>query len=270
MWNDRRSCCTPTMEAAQQDAFDRHEEKFNSQIALLRLYLDHLNSIRASAVYSHADALEQALLDSATSAFVPALDLSDECAKALLVFAAGLICFGCDPHWSDYVWRKDSGSVYAVDISGDACIYVDQRCGPFGRAVSAVSNRIMDSRLAKLPAMSLPDFSMFRDRESLCLWLRTSFALHPIPPPYGSLVQMAALDPKVEGRRLDAFEEGYSVVSGLSPAVKPSSTTPAPTAPPYDTQPKFPLDPIKIGKLSGFVFPAISSAADLSAALQTS
>mmetsp|Transcript_11440 Transcript_11440/g.29546 ORF Transcript_11440/g.29546 Transcript_11440/m.29546 type:complete len:367 (-) Transcript_11440:75-1175(-) len=284
MWNKHESCCNPSVEVSQQRAFDSRRADFERYTDLLRAYLEDLDKIKGSATYRHTDEVQQALLDRAIDGFRYTIDLAVPCKQALVLFTAGMVCFGCDPHWDDYVWRNTEGAVVAVNIAGEACIYVDQRCGDFGRAAAELEEQVMDSGLAKLPSMPLPALSMFRHRESTCKWLREDLAMQPLP----GFVQPGAIAPsnmkEVPSRRLQAEAGGdwtpdadtpdvVQVTSSVLPdwalQLMPTSTSlpqgvidamanptpsPVPLPPPYSTSPRHALDPIFHGKQSGFRF----------------
>lgn len=265
MWNRHASCCTPSMEVAQQLAFDCRREEFENKVAMLRDYLAQLNDIRSSEVYVRASDLEKALLDRAQFAFGPVLRHAAGCTRALLTFAAGMICFGCDPEWHEYVWRDASGRVTGVKIDGESCIYVDQHCGAFGRAAIVLVASVMESSLAKVPTTALPDLSMLRDRETACAWLRGSLAMRPLlsfPP--SALVARAGAARRLNASAEDAapaheaptwVEDALDARASSTQAPPPDEASRVPRAPPYATEPRAALDPVKSGEQSGFGFP---------------
>mmetsp|Transcript_73447 Transcript_73447/g.204003 ORF Transcript_73447/g.204003 Transcript_73447/m.204003 type:complete len:434 (-) Transcript_73447:82-1383(-) len=180
MWNYHSSCCGPSMESPQEQAFETRRANLERKVGLLKAYLASLESLHASQVYTRAAAKERALLDRALDSFRPALAAVQTCARALLEFVAGMVCFGCNPVWNAFVERDASGAVRAVNVASETCIYVDKSCGALGHGARAVEETVMASSLAKLPRTPLPDFSMFADRETLCAWLRSTLALQPM------------------------------------------------------------------------------------------
>merc|ERR1712125_79318 len=193
------------------------------------------------------DQKEQALLDRVLIDFRSALTLVPACVRTLITFVAGMVCFGCNPRWDDYVWRKSTNSpssVVAVNVSSEACIHVDQACGPFGQAVRRVQLAVMGSGLAKAPAVPLPDFSMFDDRETVCAWLRRSLAMQPL---LGTLPGGAA----------SAYDAGDTVTSAehggaANSRILAQTLAQVPWPPPHSTQPTQGLDPVRDGEQSGF------------------
>lgn len=166
-----------------------------------------------------------------------------------MVFTAGMICFGCDPNWADFVWRSGDGRVTAVNIDGDACVFVDEHCGPFGRAAAALVQRVMQSSLAKLPQTPLPALDMLVDREAMCDWLRKTLAVQPLANP-------ASLSPYDDtaplSRRLQSGAEATTTPTPMMEATAVPPTTLAPTAPPWATRPKHKFNPVDDGLKSGF------------------
>lgn len=96
-----------------------------------------------------------------------------------MTFSAGMICFGCNPRWQEFVWRDDAGRVLAINVAGESCIYLADRCGAFGRATTKMLVQVMQSSLAKRPATPLPDWSMLKDRETMCRWARGTLSMQP-------------------------------------------------------------------------------------------
>lgn len=271
VWNKRESCCNPSMEVPQQVAFDSRRADFERHADMLRDYLGDLNRIQGAATYRHAEPVERALLDRAMEAMRRAVVAHGRCKKALLEFTAGMICFGCDPSWHEYVWRTSDGSVVGVDISSEVCIYVDRHCNDFGRSALWMQEQIMDSGLAKLPAMPLPDLAMFRNREALCQWLREVLAMSPLPGFVQPSTRLPAALEELPVRRLDTVLPNGETIdieqvsSSELPAwalkLLPTTAAPSPARlaappapPPYATTPRLSLDPIFAGQRSGFHF----------------
>lgn len=272
MWNYHASCCTPSMEASQQLAFDSRKAQLETKTALLESYAQALTEVADSAVYSHSDVVERALFDRALNAVRPALHQVADCTHAILEFVAGMICWGCNPRWSDFVWRDDTGTVVRVNIDGEACIYISQRCSPFGRAALDLNERVLESRLAKQPTTSLPDWSMLADRETLCEWLRSAVAMQPLPD---FIHAQSGAQPRAltatggpgSGANASANASTTSNTGGTTTTTAPPAPPPAvdlpsvtveppprhpPTAPPYATSPRYALDPVHDGRQSGF------------------
>uniref|UniRef100_A0A7S1RND6 Uncharacterized protein n=1 Tax=Alexandrium catenella TaxID=2925 RepID=A0A7S1RND6_ALECA len=271
-WNGRRSCCNPSMEAPQQVAFDSWLHHFELEVTLMKSYFGALQSLSQGDVYRHSGELERALFDRALAAFPPVLALARRCVRALMVFVAGMVCFGCEPRWEDFVWRDADGAVTAVNISAESCIYVDQRCRPFGQAARRAARRVLESTLAKAPSSALPDLSMFEDRIASCEWLRSAVALQPLrggaPSWRRRLEQVDSFDPFAasgeggaapESRATTPAPTTTSATTTLPRAVVEATAAPPaaplPTAPPGATAPRLALDPVQDGLRTGFRFP---------------
>lgn len=288
MWNYHSSCCSSSMEAPQRQAFRSRRKQLERRVALMKIYQGDLTTLRGSLVYRRSELLEQALFDRAVDALGVALDRAPRCVEALMVFAAGMICFGCNPRWYDFVWRDAGGAVTRVNIAGDSCIWVATKCGPFGRAVQDFYQQLAQSGLAKTPRKPLPDWSMLFDREAMCDWLRWTLAMQPLPSfvlgwPYdgprrlgdGSSARngsagagagsagvgnataakrarsSAAAPPSNKTKEIKWFEPPpLSPVEARATAQPP--TTAVPTAPGWATEPTAALDPVVDGRRSGF------------------
>lgn len=255
------------MEGPQQFAFNSRRAELAAKFNLLNSYVSALAGIRDSAVYRHSDAVERFAFDRALDAFQPALRTAARCTQAILTFVAGMICWGCNPRWDDFVWRAATGQVLRVHIAGESCVYVSQHCGPFGRAMLVLNTKLMESRLAKQPVTPLPDWSMMADREQLCEWLRSTIAMQPLP----SFIRHAPQDLSVRRLAIAVGSDSSGNITGNNSSSKalsafmstqpPASILPGapvptvqilPTAPPYATNPTFALEPVQDGRRSGF------------------
>lgn len=232
------------MESPQQLAFDDRRAQLARKVNFLKAYLDKLNKLRSSKVFALSDKREQALLDRVLVDFRSALSLVRPCAKTLMAFVAGMACFSCNPRWDDFVWRDATGDVSAVNVSGEACIHVDQTCGAFGRAARRIESGVMASGIAKTPTVPLPDLSMFKDRETVCAWLRQSLALEPLP----STIPGGTISAYNAGGVLESVGQSATSARILSQ----TSTQGLPTEPPYSTKPTQALEPVRDGEQSAF------------------
>lgn len=241
------------MEAPQQLAFDSRRAQLVQKVALLSGYLQALMEVRRSDVYQQEDHIEQALFNRALDSFKPTLDYASTCVRAITVFIAGMICFGCNPNWDQFVWRGVLGDVTAVNVGGESCIYVADKCGPFGRAVRRTMSLLMESTLAKNPQLPLPDWAMLEDREKTCKWLRTTIAMQPLR---GVLLRVVGNATQMQPRQLTASASHRS--SGVADAKLRSLTLSAPgqNPLPYPSRPHATLDPVRDGQQSGFFYNA--------------
>jgi len=241
------------MEAPQQLAFDSRRAQLVQKVALLSGYLQALMKVRRSDVYQQEDRIEQALFNRALDSFKPTLDSASTCVRAITVFIAGMICFGCNPNWDQFVWRGALGDVTAVNVGGESCIYVADKCGPFGRAMRRTISLVMESTLAKNPQLPLPDWAMLEDREKICEWLRTTIAMQPLR---GVLLRVVGNATKLDPRKLTVSPVLGS--SGMADATLRSLTLSAPVRNPlpYPSRPHATLDPVRDGQQSGFFYNA--------------
>merc|ERR1712194_46886 len=102
---------------------------------------------------------------------------------------------------------------------------------------------------------------MFRDRETVCRWLRETIAMQPFPSSIaGTAGAMSASGPGDAGSRRLLFNTSSmhgidlpaSIVLGRRMADATTNIADIPTAPPYSTKPCAVLDPLRDGELSGF------------------
>ena len=230
------------------------------QVQVLEEYLSLMVKLRGSEVFEDAVLLEQDFLDRAVDAMRTALSHAKPCILHLLAFVAGMVCFSCQPDWVDYVWRNPLGQVTGVNVDPNACIYVDRGCGTFGHTVQVAYLHVMESRLAKYPAASLPDFSMFFSREALCEWLRGTVAVHPLTfQPSEVLTRRLSREVSANRgmpqRQLDA-PLGTSSSTPLPEAVVQATAIPTslplPQAPTGPSSPALAFDPAKDGLASDF------------------
>ncbi|CAE7474269.1 Spon1 [Symbiodinium sp. CCMP2456] len=265
-WNQKASCCSTSLEPFQLRIFDAHRDRIDKQVQVLEEYLALMLKLRSSDIFEDAVQLEQDFLDRAIDAMRSALSHAKPCILHLLAFVAGMVCFSCQPDWVDYVWRNPLGQVTGVNVDPNACIYVDRGCGTFGHTMQVAYLHVMESRLAKYPAASLPDFSMFFSREALCEWLRGTVAVHPLAfQPSDVLTRRLSREvPAANGgmprRHLDtpltAAPLGTSSSTSLPQAVVQATAIPTslplPQAPTGPSSPALAFDPAKDGLASDF------------------
>lgn len=253
MWNTHSSCCNVFMESSQQLAFDSRQTQLTQKVGLLSGYLKALMKVRGSDVYQQEDPLEQVLFNRALNSFKPALDAAAACVRAVMVFAAGMICFSCNPNWDQFVWRGALGDVTAVNVGGESCIYVADQCGPFGRAMRQTVSLVMESALAKQPQLPLPDWSMLETRIQMCEWLRTTIAMQPIRSVTLYVVGNATqIQPRQLSRSLAEVSGSLESMQEVPRLLQLSTTGAPPTARPFPSRPLATLDPVRDGQQSGF------------------
>ncbi|CAE7401703.1 Spon1 [Symbiodinium sp. CCMP2592] len=260
LWNQKPSCCSTSLEPFQLRIFDAHRDRMEKQVQVLEEYLSLMVKLRGSEVFEDAVLLEQDFLDRAVDAMRTALSHAKPCILHFLAFVAGMVCFSCQPDWVDYVWRNPLGQVTGVNVDPNACIYVDRGCGAFGHTVQVAYLHVMETRLAKYPAASLPDFSMFFSREALCEWLRGTVAVHPLAfQPSEVLTRRLSREVpanrRMPQRHLDA-PLGTSSSTPLPEAVVQATAIPTslplPQAPTGPSSPALAFDPAKDGLASDF------------------
>merc|ERR1712196_154371 len=148
---------------------------------------------------------------------------------------------------------------------GESCIFVADSCGPFGRAMRNTVSLVMESTLAKLPKLALPDFSMLTDREQMCQWLRKTIAMQPLRDvTLQKVVNASQLHSRYSlsysNRRLEMLEM-YTDSTAGNYSFEPSTRllqapVPFKAAPPYPSRPRATLDPVRDGQQSGFFYNA--------------
>ncbi|CAJ1396860.1 unnamed protein product [Effrenium voratum] len=112
------------------------------------------------------------------------------CFSALLVYAAGMICFSCDAQWRQSVHRPETGavpsssaSVLRVRIPAGDCVELWAECSALGQKSRALREAILDSRLAMRSRLPVEYLEMFEDQQALCDWAHDVIAMHPFTSP---------------------------------------------------------------------------------------
>ncbi|CAE8722865.1 unnamed protein product [Polarella glacialis] len=104
------------------------------------------------------------------------------CLAAVLVYTAGMICFGCDPEWAKEV-ETDDGRLVRILVSVRSCAGLWSDCAAFGLQARDLREAILDSSLALRQDMPMEPLHMFEDQQSLCDWAHDAIAMHPFTTP---------------------------------------------------------------------------------------
>jgi len=70
------------------------------------------------------------IIDIMGSFFGSVFDNFPPCASGILKYVAGIICFGCDPDWTRYVYRDTNTGYISVAVAVDTCDSLADACAP--------------------------------------------------------------------------------------------------------------------------------------------
>lgn len=154
-------------------------------------------------VYQYSGAEMQALFDEALASVQHSTTVFAPCLSAMLQYAAGMICFMCDPQWETYLYKADQsaeetaekeqyleGASYdAVAVGSGACVKLWAGCAAFSAAARDAWEKVLQCPLAKQIEQPLPDLPAFFSKPELCEWARAAIALQPLAETSRSLPQ---------------------------------------------------------------------------------
>jgi len=190
---------------------------------LLKRFLDGLAEVRNTTTFARALSLDRFYFDATIRAVIDMMRSYRPCFEALGEYAAGMVCFACEPEWVRYVWRDARESVVGVSIASRSCVDLGSRCEMFMSAKTAFSGSSAMTKLTQIPGNALPSFGMFSSREALCDWAATNIALRPFP-----------------GHSPNFVERQLQDVAPLGP-----------------TEPELSYDAVRIGAESGIAIPLV-------------
>mmetsp|Transcript_85648 Transcript_85648/g.255272 ORF Transcript_85648/g.255272 Transcript_85648/m.255272 type:complete len:346 (-) Transcript_85648:153-1190(-) len=184
-YNRRPSCCDQMLEAEQQKYFGFWRRRLQEKI--LRLAAHRTTVAEVAARLVTAPSAEREQLEEVLRRYGEVLSpgLQARCFSGLLTYAAGMICFGCEPAWSRYTLLWQGGGSWSppvvarVNVAASVCREMWAACRPFGRSASALGAAIRDSAAARTSPLSAESLDMFSDQQELCEWTQEEIALHP-------------------------------------------------------------------------------------------
>ena len=122
--------------------------------------------------YRDASSTQRVLFDAALDSMRYVVATYGICFDTLLEYAAGMLCFSCQPHWHHQLLLDDS-RVLLLRIEESSNNELWDHCSPLSSAAKELDHRIQDSMLAKRLTSSYIDFRMFDDRIRLSQYMES-------------------------------------------------------------------------------------------------
>ncbi|CAK9032280.1 Hypothetical protein SCF082_LOCUS20017 [Durusdinium trenchii] len=167
-WNSKPTCCTLAFEQEQQRAFQLWKEHWKEKEQRLEAFYSQMDDFRLSPSYQQASLFNRELFDTAKLRVGRIMQTYGLCFDTLLEYAAGMLCFPCQPHWHHQVLMSQFASgpnrVVSLKISEYSNDALWDSCKPLAEAAKELDHRIQDSLLAKMIEDAYVDFHMFYDR----------------------------------------------------------------------------------------------------------
>ena len=173
-WNLQPACCTVSFEDEQRKAFQRWESHWKDKASHLAGFRSQMEDFGVSQEYRDAPPAQRALFDGALKSIRYVVATYGVCFDTLLEYAAGMLCFSCQPHWHHQVLLSDDHSrVLLLRIEESSNNELWDHCRPLSSAAKELDHRIQDSMLAKRLTSSYVDFRMFVDRIRLSQYMES-------------------------------------------------------------------------------------------------
>ncbi|CAE7537279.1 SPON1 [Symbiodinium natans] len=193
-WNGLASCCSTGLEAVQHRAFAQWKLSLGEIIVSWRSYAAGMTMRQLTKVYEYSDDEMRVLFDEALAAVRHSTAVFGPCLLSMLQYAAGMICFMCDPQWEAYLYKSElpvaqteeekrylAGASYdAVAVASGTCAALWAGCEAFSTAARDAWDKILQCPLAKQIEQPLPDLPPFFSKPDLCEWTRAAIALQPL------------------------------------------------------------------------------------------
>lgn len=255
-FNGQPSCCRQTFEEEQSLHFDFWRQVFMSKLQHLRANEAATQAIELTDEYNAATPQDREQLRRALHAYTAVLEPRGHavCFASLLSYAAGMLCFACDPAWGEKV-QFIMGKPIRVHVADTTCTSLWASCEHFASLARSLRQLVLDSRLAGGQSQPMENLDMFSGQQDLCDWAHDSIAMHPFTtpgeaereatPPQKDMDRRLALGPPVQSSQhpLPEASSTLSKGSALSGAVA-TTTTWAPSLVEFEA--------IKAGRASGF------------------
>jgi len=106
------------------------------------------------------------------------------CARAILRYWAGLVCFSCDPNWSQYVTYDSNTGVATLNLNSNTCNAVRGDCEPFWTLLDTLLNSIEAASVDFVNAIGGNATSPFSGGTDICngdcgAWICNTFFAGP-------------------------------------------------------------------------------------------
>ena len=157
-FNGKSSCCSKDTLDNIKDFFDTAEDLLeDAQDALEDVDLgDQIKDmLEDSEMDEMCDDLKQFLptancddlsdvmseyADKYGDAFEDVIDAALQCTAGFSAYYKGMLCFACEPEWSDYVNRDTDGNVVSLKLHTDTCTNIVQECKPVNDALHEIAD----------------------------------------------------------------------------------------------------------------------------------
>ncbi|CEL92772.1 unnamed protein product [Vitrella brassicaformis CCMP3155] len=159
--------------------------------------------------------------------------LFEPCYRVMLEYAAGALCFACDPEWpAKTFYKQKSFGVVDVSVAEGTCTALWSKCKTFAKKAWSFHLRLLEDPVATSLTDALPFFAHLRDQPSLCNHLKHRVAFHPLglsslpSPPFHNYPDNAIVPDTVEVTPVPLPPQGNQT----SPSLKQYHLTPKPVA----------------------------------------
>eukprot|EP00439_Symbiodinium_sp_Y106_P049076 s1348_g6.t1 len=247
IWNLRPACCTVSFEDEQKQAFQRWETHWKNKASHLELLRSQMEDFGVTQEYRDASSTQRVLFDAALDSMRYVVATYGICFDTLLEYAAGMLCFSCQPHWHHQLLLDDSNSrVLLLRIEESSNNELWDSCSPLSYAAKELDHRIQDSMLAKRLTSSYVDFRMFDDRIRLSQYMESVGRIIMRGPNEHVLKKTSGLS---------GSASKVAVLRLLSEPHSRNQTVENQSSTNVQIQSRF-ISPVEDGRKSGFVFHA--------------
>ena len=213
-FNGKKNCCQGGLEHEQALYFAYWRQIFKSKITRVKQSQMATLQVQSEPIFNNEDGeQDREQFWSALRKYEKILDPSAghaRCLSTLLVYVAGMICFGCDAAWKREVHLGATGKLLRVLIPEGNCIELWTQCAEFGAQARQLREAVLDSSLAMRARLPLEYLQMFEDQQHLCDWAHDVIAMHPFTRP--GEVEREGTPPvrEIGGRRLANTSGSFS------------------------------------------------------------
>ena len=213
-FNTEKNCCQGGLEHEQALYFAYWRQIFKSKMTRVKQSKQAALAVQSDPIFNSEDGgRDRQQFRSAIQKYDEILDPSAghaRCLSTLLVYVAGMICFGCDPDWKQEVDRGSNGKLLRVLIPEGDCIELWTECAEFGAQARRLREAVLDSSLAMRATSPFEYLQVFEDQQQLCDWAHDVIAMHPFTRPGEAEREGTPPVREIGGRRLDNSSQSFS------------------------------------------------------------
>eukprot|EP00448_Togula_jolla_P017683 CAMPEP_0170580888 /NCGR_PEP_ID=MMETSP0224-20130122/6746_1 /TAXON_ID=285029 /ORGANISM="Togula jolla, Strain CCCM 725" /LENGTH=301 /DNA_ID=CAMNT_0010903987 /DNA_START=39 /DNA_END=944 /DNA_ORIENTATION=- len=166
-YNDHFACCPAAFEKELDISFKHWVEHWQRKVNELHAFEVEVKGVMASQAFVSAHWAERALLSKVLESMQPVVESYGTCFNTLLEYMAGMLCFCCDPNWSEKVFMDSAGHINHLQIHESSNEAIWQACRSLGDAAAELQLRAADSTLAKMIRVDFVDLAAFSTRISV-------------------------------------------------------------------------------------------------------